>query len=149
MLSDTGSKRRNNAGGRLNREIHVFLFFFFLSHPALRSRRQASMNTKCSKFHHSHFIWETKIKPENEKSGYERVGWGAGSGERIHQIIPAHWRLSVPRGPSSPICAEYICAKDTSLNKSPSFLYIDAPTSWTHDSQDLLDDLNLLQSLYL
>ena len=140
MLSNTGSKMEGkSAGGRLNTEIQVFFpffcfffFFFFLfrSHPALRSHRRAGMNTKCSKFHHFHFIWETKIKPENKKSGYDGavvvVVEEEGSGERIHQIIPAHWRLSVPRGPSSPICTEYICTKDTSLNKTPSFLYTDA-----------------------
>ena len=133
MLSNTGSKTEGGVEEERWREAEHrdsgFLFFSFLfwSHPALRSHRRAGMNTKCSKFHHFHFIWETKIKPENKKSGYDGVvGGEGGSGERIHQIIPAHWRLSVPRGPSSPICAEYICTKDTSLNKTPSFLYTDA-----------------------
>lgn len=75
MLSNTSSKRGNGAGGRMNTDKKCFP----RSHPALRSHRRAGMNTECSKFHHSHFIWETKMKPENKKSGYKRQ-WGGGWG---------------------------------------------------------------------
>lgn len=93
-------------------------FFIFWRHPALQSQRRGGMNTKWSKFQQSYFIWETKIKQREEEMwlwwGWWRRVWGG-----VHQIIPAHRQRSVPRGPSSHICVEYICA---SLNQ-PSFLH--------------------------
>lgn len=121
-------------------------FRFSRSHGALRSHRRACANAKRDKFQHACFVWETSIKPEKKKSAYE--GERGGGSKCINQIIPAHWRLSVPRGSSSAICTDL---RRRHLFKQNSFL----PALhwrlmfWTHDSQDLLDDLNLLQCLYL
>lgn len=73
------------------------------SDGALQSHRRACTNAKRNKFQHACFVWETSIKPEKKKSAYEGEGGGS---KCINQIIPAHWRLSVPRGSSSPICTE-------------------------------------------
>ena len=51
-----------------------------------------------------------------------------------------------PEARPLPVRTEYICA---SLSKAPFLPSHQRPTSPTHASQDLLDDLNLLQSLYL
>ena len=156
MLSNTGSKTEGGVEEERWREAEHrdsgFLFFSFLfwSHPALRSHRRAGMNTKCSKFHHFHFIWETKNKAREQEIWLWRGGgWRGGERGTHSSNYPC---------PLTAVCAQrpvlshmcWIHLHQRHLFKQNSFLPLHRRlTSPTHDSQDLLDDLNLLQSLYL